>query len=318
MMCPKLFLAPMEGLGSLPFRKAMVHFGGFDEACTEFIRVPHNAHVESLAKEYDCNALAPYPQAAQIMGSDPFLMQEMAKVLSDKNAPRIELNCGCPSNTVTGRGAGSSLLKTPDLLYTIASSMVKASSTPVSVKLRTGYEDTLLFEDNLLAAQESGAAFITVHARTKADGYKNPANWDYIAKAKSLLKIPVIGNGDILNVEDALRMLKNTGCDGLMIGRGAVINPWIFQEIKHHFSQQPTHKSLQDLKTFLEIFVTHIRHDSLERNKINYFKQLLHYLFRLNPELEGLKPLVLRQAFNKVSEMHTFVFHLIQQHFRPV
>jgi tRNA-dihydrouridine synthase C len=315
--CPKLFLAPMEGLGALPFRKAMVSIGGFDEACTEFIRVPENAHVESLARVYDASALDPYPQAAQIMGSDPNLMAEMTKVLSSKKAPRIELNCGCPSNTVTGRGAGSSLLKTPDLLYKITLAMVQSTTTAVSVKLRTGYQDTSLFEDNLFAAQEAGACFITLHARTKADGYKNPANWDYIAKAKDILKIPVVGNGDILNIDDALRMLQSTGCDALMIGRGAVINPWIFWEIKNYFSGNPTIKTLSDLKNFLEIFIAHIKQDSSEKNKTNHFKQLIHYLFRHTPSLENHKTRVLGQTYASLEGMLAYVFEILENNFVP-
>ncbi len=313
--CPKLFLAPMEGLGALPFRKAMTSIGGFDEGCTEFIRVPENAHVESLAKVYDPLALSPFPQAAQIMGSNPTLMGEMTRVLSEKKAPRIEVNCGCPSNTVTGRGAGSSLLKTPNLLHEITKKMVQSTSIPVSVKLRTGYEDTSLFEDNLFAAQEAGASFITLHARTKADGYKNPANWEYISKAKDLLSIPVVGNGDILTVQDALCMLETTGCDALMIGRGAVINPWIFWEIKNFFLKKTTDKTFLDLKKFLDIFVAHIRQDSSEKNKTNHFKQLIHYLFRYNSSLERLKIQVLGQTYDTLENMFDHVTLLLEKNF---
>ena len=314
-MTPKLFLAPMEGLGALPFRKAMTTIGGFDEACTEFIRVPENAHVESLARGYDATALAPFPQAAQIMGSNPLLMGEMARVLSGKKAPRIELNCGCPSNTVTGRGAGSSLLKTPELLHDIVKAMVSSSTAIVSVKLRTGYEDTSLFKENLYASQEAGACFVTLHARTKADGYKNPANWEYIAQAKQLLKIPVVGNGDILTVQDALRMLQTTGCDALMIGRGAVINPWIFWEIKNYFLKKPTDKTFVDLKRFLDIFVSHIKQDSSEKNKTNHFKQLIHYLFRFNTSLDQLKSQVLGRSFESLEKMLDHVIVLLEKNF---
>ena len=232
--CPKLFLAPMEGVGAKPFRKAIASIGGFDEACTEFLRVPSNAHVASLSKKYNPNDTMPIPQAAQIMGSVPNLMAEMTKCLVKRGAMRIDLNCGCPSNTVTGRGAGSSLLKTPDLLFEITKAMYNATSIPVSVKLRSGFEDTSLLKDNLLAAQEGGASFITLHPRTKLEGYKPPAHWDLITFAKELLDIPVVGNGDIKCVDDVLRMLEQTNCDAIMIGRGAVIDPWIFHKIKDH------------------------------------------------------------------------------------
>ena len=135
------------------------------------------------------------------MGSEPELMAEMAQELERMGAPRIDLNCGCPSNTVTGKGAGSSLLKEPPLLHEIAKAMVQAVSIPVTVKMRSGFDDISLFKENLLAAQESGIRFLTLHPRTKVDGYGPPARWDLIAEAKSILKIPVVGNGDILKVK---------------------------------------------------------------------------------------------------------------------
>src|SRR3990167_9061140 len=115
--CPYLQLAPMEGVGDLSFRKAIASIGGFDEAVRDFLRVPANAHVKSLSKVYFASELAPIPLAAQIMGSDPDLMAAMAQELVLRGAPRIDVNCGCPSHTVTGRGAGSSLLKDPKLLH---------------------------------------------------------------------------------------------------------------------------------------------------------------------------------------------------------
>jgi tRNA-dihydrouridine synthase C len=312
--CPKLFLAPMEGLGSLPFRKAMTIIGGFDEACTEFLRVPHEGFVPGLAKKYRADALAPYPQAVQIMGSSKELMAELCSLLEKKRAPRIDLNCGCPSNTVTGRGAGSSLLKDPSLLHNIAKAMVKSVNIPVTAKLRSGFMDTSLFKENLLAAQESGVAFITLHPRTKADGYTPPAKWELIAEAKALLKIPVIGNGDILNVADALKMLKETGCDALMIGRGAVINPWIFHEIKSHFENKPFYKPWNQLEQFLHTFVETLSKESEERNKINHLKQLTNFLFRHDELLLSKKMELLKQNFSTVEEMKNTLLSILSTH----
>lgn len=278
--CPYLFLAPMEGVGDQCFRKAMASVGGFDECVTEFIRVPSNAHVVSLAKVYEADETHPIPLAAQLMGSSPELMAAMAIEIEKRGAPRIDLNCGCPSNTVTGRGAGSSLLKTPDLLFSIASSMVKAVRIPVTLKMRSGYENTSLFEENLLAAQESGVRFLTLHPRTKVEGYGPPANWDLIARAKELLKIPVIGNGDILTVDDALRMLAHTRCDALMIGRGSVIDPFIFHKIKAHFSKTTYLPTWELLQHFIHTYIAHLYPESSVRNQINKVKQLFSYLFK--------------------------------------
>lgn len=283
--CPFLILAPMEGVGDRCFRKAMASIGGFDEAVRDFLRVPKNAHVKSLAVEYDAGEIAPIPLAAQLMGSDPELMAEMAKEMENRGAPRIDLNCGCPSNTVTGRGAGSSLLKDPEFLYQVAKSLVKAVSIPVTVKMRSGYEDTSLFKENLLAGQESGARYITLHPRTKVDGYGPSARWDLIAEAKSILKIPLVGNGDILSVQDALEMLRTTKCDALMIGRGSVINPFIFHQIRAHFSGKPYIPEWNDLKRYLDVYVSDIPEGVSMRVRVNKLKQLFGFLFKGNTAL---------------------------------
>lgn len=242
-----LFLAPMEGLGNLPFRLALSTIGGFDEACTEFIRISTKANIPSLLRFYRPDALGNYPQAIQLMGRDPDLLAEAAFFLSSSSPPRIDLNCGCPSNRVTKakesdgmEGAGSGLLQNPDLIFAILSSMKKASSVPITVKMRIGFNDDHLFQENLLAAQSAGVAFITLHARTRADGYHAPAQWEYIRRAKEICSIPIIGNGDIFSAKDAIEMVKTTKCDGIMVGRGAARNPWIFHEIRSLFTGEPT------------------------------------------------------------------------------
>lgn len=305
--CPRLILAPMEGVGDECFRKAIATVGGFDEAVRDFLRVPSNAHVKSLAVRYLANEIAPIPLAAQLMGSDPVLMADMAVEIERLGAPRIDLNCGCPSNTVTGRGAGSSLLKEPDHLHTIAKAMVKAVSIPVTAKLRSGYEDLSLFKENLLAAQESGIHYITLHPRTKVDGYGPPARWDLIAEAKSILRIPVVGNGDILTVDDALRMWRETGCDALMIGRGSVINPFIFQEIKAHFAKKPFIFEWSRLQGFIETYSTSLYPEAPERTKMNKLKQLFGFLFKKNPLLLEKRQEILQFTPSTVETLLDFV-----------
>jgi nifR3 family TIM-barrel protein len=311
--CPYLLLAPMEGVGDRCFRRAMASVGGFDEGVTDFLRVPSNAHVQSLAKVYQADEMAPIPLAAQLMGSDPELMAAMAVEVEKRGAPRIDLNCGCPSNTVTGRGAGSSLLKDPDLLHQIAKAMVKAVSVPVTMKMRSGYEDISRFQENLLAAQESGIRFITLHPRTKIDGYGPPARWDLIARAKSILKIPLVGNGDILNVEDALKMLKVTGCDALMIGRGSVINPFIFHQIQAYFSGKSYRPQWNDLKRYLEIYLVEIPSDSSPRLKINKMKQLMGFLFKANEELTARRQMMLSTTYGSFADFLDFSIPLLKE-----
>lgn len=309
--CPTLLLAPMEGLGDVVFRKAMATIGGFDQSCTEFLRVPINAHVPSLSKKYDPQDTYPIPQAAQVMGSDPILMGEMAHALAEKGAPRIDLNCGCPSNTVTGKGAGSSLLKDPAHLYKVAKSMVDAVSIPVTAKLRSGFDDTTLFSENILAAQESGIKFLTLHPRTKVDGYGPPAKWEYIAKAKSLLKIPLVGNGDILNIQDALRMLKETKCDALMIGRGSVTNPFIFHQIKAHFSGIKYEPQWEQFQHFITTFYNGIT--SLPaRHQINKLKSLFTCLFKANKTLETKRQEMLTTKYDNGESFLKYCMPILQ------
>lgn len=304
----------MEGLGDRPFRKAMASIGGFDEAVTEFIRVPRNAHIPSLSQDYDATELAPIPLAAQIMGAEGSLVAEMAQALVARGARRIDLNCGCPSNTVVGKGAGSSLLKDPTLLYDVAKALVQSTAIPVTVKMRSGYEDTSLLKENLLAAQESGIRFLTLHPRTKVDGYGPPAKWELIALAKSVLKIPVVGNGDILTAEDAHRMLHQTGCDGLMIGRGSAINPFIFHEIKASFTQAPYIPSWAALEQFIQIFTAQLHPQSPLKNRLGKLKQIFSFLFRKNPQLQHHRSSILTSQPTDEREFVSVASKLLESH----
>ncbi len=305
----------MEGVGDRTFRKAMASVGGFDEAVMDFLSVPRNAHVASLAKKYEADELGNIPMAAQLMGSDPLLMAAMAKEMERRGAKRIDLNCGCPSNTVTGNGAGSSLLKDPNLLYTIAKSMTDAVNVPVTVKMRSGYLDTSLFKENLKAAEESGIKFLTLHPRTKLDGYGPKAKWELIAEAKSLLKIPVVGNGDILTVRDAVNMLTQTGCDYLMIGRGSVANPFIFHQIKAHFAGKEFTPTWEDLYSYIQVFISALPVEMAMRGKINKMKQLFGFIFTYNPQLKELRKIMLTFSPANLTEFIEFAVPLLKKGF---
>ncbi len=303
----------MEGVGDRTFRKAIASIGGFDEAVMDFLSVPQNAHIPSLSKKYVSDELGEIPLAAQLMGSDPILMAAMAKEMERRGAKRIDLNCGCPSNTVTGHGSGSSLLKNPTNLHTIAKAMVDAVSVPVTVKMRSGFHDTSLFQENLLAAESSGIKFLTLHPRTKVDGYGPPAKWELIAQAKSILKIPVVGNGDILTVTDALNMLSQTGCDALMIGRGSVANPFIFHQIKAHFSGSPFTPTWEALHKYILLFVSELPGDMAMRGKINKLKQLFGFIFTSKPPLIELRKTMLTFSPTTLDSFLDFTIPLLHK-----
>jgi len=261
--CPALFLAPMEGLGDSRLRKALFRSsGGFDEACREFTRVPgslsqgakperflrsialngYDAHELGRKKseggdECDASYFPPAPSllAAQLMGSTPELLERCARFLAEEGgAPRVDLNCGCPANVVTGKGAGSSLLRNPyDVEACVAAVRrgVAGTGAAVSLKMRSGFDDRGLLRENLLAAQAGGAEFVTLHARTRAQGYSGRAQWADIALAVEILDIPVVGNGDVTSPGRAAELVLETGCAGLMVGRGAVQDPLLFRRI---------------------------------------------------------------------------------------
>lgn len=242
---PRLLLAPMEVLGDRQFRIAQSAVGGADEAVHEFIRVTNatRASIRGVLRRYDASELHPTPLAAQIMGSDPkVLAAATTYLMQESGALRVDLNCGCPARRVNGRGAGAALLLEPSLLHSCAATMVQAANgqIPISVKIRAGYDDITLFDENVRAARDAGVAMLTVHPRTKKQGYRGSADWNLIARAKDIVgdEVQVVGNGDVRNAEDAVRMLSVTGCDHVMIGRGAVANPWIFWETRKAFVSQ--------------------------------------------------------------------------------
>lgn len=232
------------------------------------------------------------------MGADPLAMRLAAAELAHNYvAPRIDLNCGCPSRRVNGRGAGASLLKEPELLYKVIRAMVEGveGRCMVSVKMRSGYDGVELFEDNVLAAVEGGAGMVTVHPRTKSQGYRGKADWDLIARAKRLCgeRAQVVGNGDVRSADDAVKMLELTGCDHVMVGRGAVRNPWIFWEIQERLvgaKEGRVRRCFETEKAFYERYmsfgggVDDSSRAKLHKMKIGRLKMLLSFSTLISEE----------------------------------
>ena len=303
---PLLFLAPMEGLGDAVFRKTMNAFGGFDYATTEFIRIPKNTQsVAGLVKSYDPQELDDTPLIPQIMGECVDTMINAANALAEKGAKRIDLNCGCPSNTVTGKGAGSSLLRCPNNLSSLIETLVKNVSVPVTVKIRTGFDDTSLFLDNIHGISAAGASMLTIHARTRKQGYKLPICWDLIARAKEELAIPVIGNGEIRSLNDAIDMIEQTNCDGLMIGRGVTYNPWIFQQISNHYSGKNSDLQTPYYTEVIDEFYKHLI-VSKNTNQLNKLKQFVRFGLINTIDTDEMRP-ILRFQGKCIHEYYRFL-----------
>lgn len=229
----RLLLAPMEGLMDPAMRGILTALGGYDLAVSEFVRVSRGLLPASVWHRYCPELLtggktaAGVPVHVQIMGPEPAVTAENAAYAVSLGALGIDLNFGCPSKTVNRRCAGASLLKTPSLISDIIAATRQAvpASLPVTAKVRLGYDDKSQFLEIAHAVQAGGATSVVVHARTRAEGYRPPAHWEYIAQIRAALTIPVIANGEIWTPDDYRACQVASGGDDVMLGRGAIARP---------------------------------------------------------------------------------------------
>ncbi len=228
-------LAPMAGVTDMPFR-TLCKEQGAGLICMEMISAKaisfHNKNTIALMKIDPCE----HPVSMQLFGSEPELMAEVAKSIEDKDFDILDINMGCPVPKVVNNGEGSALLKNPELIVQIIKSVSSAIQKPVTVKVRIGFENAPVdIVEIARRAEDAGAAAIAVHGRTRQQYYSGTADWDIIRQVKEAVSIPVIGNGDVDSPLKAETLLKQTGCDGVMIGRAVRGNPWIFREMNHYF-----------------------------------------------------------------------------------
>ncbi len=229
-----LILAPMAGVCDLPFR-LLCKEQGAGLVCMEMVSAKGIYYNNKKTEELLTIEPEERPVSLQFFGADADIMSEMAKRVEERPFDILDVNMGCPVPKVVNNGEGSALMKQPKLAYEIVSKLVKAIRKPVTVKIRKGFDDAHVNAEEIArAVEEAGASAIAVHGRTREQYYSGRADWDIIRRVKEAVSIPVIGNGDILTAEDVLRMKRQTGCDGFMIGRGAQGNPWIFRQILHY------------------------------------------------------------------------------------
>ncbi len=229
-----LLLAPMEGVTDPCFRSVVLDLGGAGGACTEFVRISASPIPSRVIRRKLGPPRTDAPVAVQLMAAGLEHLAETVSNAEQAGAAWVDLNFGCPVARVCGKGAGSALLADPPRIQQIVAEAVGATELPVSAKVRVGLEDADRLDEIVDAVAEGGAAMLTVHGRRRADGLNLPANWAWIAAAverwRGRGRGPVCGNGDVGSPEDARRMMRETGCDLVLVGRGAIANPFIFRE----------------------------------------------------------------------------------------
>ena len=247
-----LILAPMAGVSDLPFR-LLCREQGAGLVCMEMVSAKAILYKNRNTEELLTIDSKEHPVSLQLFGSDPDIISEIAKQIEERPFDILDLNMGCPVPKVVNNGDGSALMKNPRLAGEIIEKTARAIKKPLTVKIRKGFDDAHVNAVELAhIAQESGAAAVAVHGRTREQYYAGHADWDIIRQVKEAVSIPVIGNGDIRTPEDVAAMAEQTGCDGYMIARGAEGNPWIFREVVSYLANgtipaRPTNREKREL-----------------------------------------------------------------------
>jgi tRNA-dihydrouridine synthase B len=308
---PPVTLAPMEGVTNIIFRRLIRQIGGTGLTCTEFI--PSSALSNRGKKVLRLAEFDPEerPISIQIYGKDPMEMAESAKILQDLGANIVDINMGCPSKQVCANSGGSALMREPELAIEIVKAVRKAITIPMTVKMRSGFDHTNKNAPELAyACQEEGAEAIAVHWRTRDDKYGGIPEWNTIAEVKRRVSVPVIGNGDVVDVHSAIKMFERTGCDGVMIGRGSMKNPWCMLEIAQHLRGEVFSKPTAIEKRDLMLLFLNTYYDRIQREKsaLGKFKQIAKYFVDALPDAKTFRSDLLRsQSIESASEViHTY------------
>ncbi len=286
-----LLLAPMAGVSDLPFRTLNRKFG-CRMAFIEMLNVRSVSYKSKRTKHMLSTNAKDKPLGVQLLGVEPKFIQRALDVLKEHSFDLLDFNAACPARKVTRRGEGASLLKDPKKLNRLLKLIVKNSHTPVTVKIRSGWDDELLnAEDAALYAQDAGVSALFIHGRTKTQEYSGSVNYDIIRKVKKALSIPVIASGDIFSAQLAKKMCDETGCDGLAVARGALGNPWIFKEIEEFLKRG----KIISKPTKVKIAVTMAEHLKLcvdfygERIGVMIFRKFFSWYTKGFPKIKHLR-----------------------------
>lgn len=298
-----LALAPMAGITDLPFRLICRRLGcgmTVSEMVSAKGLLYKNVKTTEMLRIDDGER----PTAIQLFGSVPAELAEAARMVEASGADMIDFNMGCPVPKIVNNGEGSALMKNPQLAHDILAAMVKAVKIPVTVKFRAGWDDANRNAVEVARAVEAaGVSAVAVHGRTRQQFYEGKADWSIIADVKQAVKVPVFGNGDIFTVADGLRMLEQTGCDGLMIGRGADGNPWLFTALAAALRGEPLPQP-PSLKERLAQAAEHLEMLSAYKNEVVAVKEMRRHI---SAYLKGMPHAAeFRGRFHKVDTQEQF------------
>ncbi|HBG4090106.1 TPA: tRNA dihydrouridine synthase DusB [Clostridioides difficile] len=303
----KVFLSPMAGVTDLPFR-LICKEQGCGLLYTEMINGKALCYDDENTKKMLKIEEEEHPVAVQIFGSEPEFMGRAAEIMNDYSNEILDINMGCPAPKVVKNGDGSALMKNPKLAEEVLRAVVKNSKKPVTLKIRKGWDDNSVNAVEIAKiAEDCGISALAIHGRTREQFYTGKADWDIIAEIKKNLSIPVIGNGDVFTIEDSINMLDKTGCDAIMIGRGAQGNPWIFKRINHYMN---TGEILPE-PTFNEKISTAIKHLKLAVEEHGEYVAVREMRKHIAWYLKGLRNSAkLRDEINKIEDYQEVVSKL--------
>ena len=295
----EVFLAPMAGVTDLPFR-TICKEKGCGMLYTEMINAKALCYDDENTKKMLNLEDDGHPVAVQIFGSDPEYMGKAASIMNQYTNDILDINMGCPAPKVIKNGDGSALMRNPKLAAEVLTAVVKNSEKPVTLKIRKGWDDNSVNALEIAKiAEECGISALAIHGRTREQFYSGKADWDIIAEIKQSINIPVIGNGDVFDVQDAVNMLEKTKCDAIMIGRGSQGNPWIFNRINHYMK---TGEVLPE-PTLEEKISTAIKHMNLAVAEHGEYVAVREMRKHIGWYLKGLKNSAkYRDQINKITD----------------